>query len=66
MLTLVIMLLQRKRGILKKTLFTLDPEQVMEVRTNIPLYDQRRFDIYDDVSEAVSFNEDGIANKKNE
>lgn len=42
----------------------LDPEQVKEVRTNIPLYDQRRFDIYGDVSESVELHEDGTATKK--
>jgi hypothetical protein len=34
------------------------------MRTNIPLYDQRRFDIYGDVSETVSIHQDGTATKK--
>ncbi|KAG2229108.1 hypothetical protein INT48_000950, partial [Thamnidium elegans] len=42
----------------------IDPEQVKEVRTNIPLYDQRRFDIYDDVSVSIKEHEDGTATKK--
>ncbi|CAO3641784.1 unnamed protein product [Cunninghamella echinulata] len=42
----------------------IDPEQVKEIRTNIPLYHQRRFDIYDDVSESVEFNEQGNGTKK--
>ncbi|KAI8380143.1 carbon-nitrogen hydrolase [Blakeslea trispora] len=42
----------------------IDPKQVQEVRTNIPLYDQRRFDIYGDVSETVSIDENGIGKKK--
>ncbi|KAI8373433.1 carbon-nitrogen hydrolase [Choanephora cucurbitarum] len=42
----------------------IDPKQVQEVRTNIPLYDQRRFDIYGDVSETVSIDQDGIGKKK--
>lgn len=37
----------------------LDPEEVKSIRTSIPLYDQRRFDIYGDVSETVQFTEDG-------
>ncbi|OLY81796.1 Hydrolase [Smittium mucronatum] len=28
----------------------LDLDEIKEIRTNIPLYDQRRFDIYPDVS----------------
>ncbi|OBZ84358.1 Hydrolase C26A3.11 [Choanephora cucurbitarum] len=42
----------------------IDPKQVQEVRTNIPLYDQRRFDIYGDVSETVSIDQCGIGKKK--
>ncbi|KAL1933852.1 hypothetical protein VTP01DRAFT_7942 [Rhizomucor pusillus] len=37
----------------------IDPEEVKSIRTSIPLYDQRRFDIYGDVSETVQFTEDG-------
>ncbi|KAI7897219.1 carbon-nitrogen hydrolase [Mucor mucedo] len=43
----------------------IDPEQVKEVRTNIPLYNQRRFDIYDDVSDSVQEHADGTSTKKN-
>ncbi|GAA5805903.1 hypothetical protein HPULCUR_011429 [Helicostylum pulchrum] len=42
----------------------IDPEQVKEVRTNIPLYNQRRFDVYDDVSVSIKEHEDGTATKK--
>ncbi|CEG69115.1 Putative Nitrilase [Rhizopus microsporus] len=42
----------------------IDPQEVKNVRTYIPLYDQRRFDIYDDVSEPVEFGKDGIGAKK--
>ncbi|KAI8048356.1 carbon-nitrogen hydrolase [Gilbertella persicaria] len=42
----------------------IDPEQVREVRKNIPLYDQRRFDIYADVSESVIIHQNGTGIKK--
>ncbi|KAI9032835.1 carbon-nitrogen hydrolase [Phycomyces nitens] len=31
----------------------IDPEEIKTIRTNIPLYDQRRFDVYGDVAETV-------------
>ncbi|ORZ16264.1 carbon-nitrogen hydrolase [Absidia repens] len=43
---------------------TVDPAQVEVIRTNIPLYNQRRFDIYDDVSESVAFDGQGNGTKK--
>lgn len=46
------------------SLFHVDPQEVKNVRTYIPLYDQRRFDIYDDISESVEFGKDGIGAKK--
>ncbi|KAI7870858.1 carbon-nitrogen hydrolase [Spinellus fusiger] len=33
----------------------IDPEEINTIRTNIPLYDQRRFDVYGDVAESVGF-----------
>jgi predicted amidohydrolase len=41
-----------------------DPAQVETIRSSIPLYTQRRFDIYDDVSESVVFDNEGNGIKK--
>lgn len=41
-----------------------DPAQVETIRSSIPLYTQRRFDIYDDVSESVAFDDEGNGTKK--
>jgi hypothetical protein len=45
-------------------LLLLDPELVRETRTSIPLYHQRRFDIYGDVNETVQFRDDDTGVKK--
>ncbi|KAI8339612.1 carbon-nitrogen hydrolase [Chlamydoabsidia padenii] len=42
----------------------IDPSQVESIRSSIPLYTQRRFDIYDDVSQSVTFDDQGKGNKK--
>ncbi|KAG1294756.1 hypothetical protein G6F66_004929 [Rhizopus arrhizus] len=42
----------------------IDPQEVKDVRTFIPLYNQRRFDIYGDVSETVDFRQDNTGIKK--
>jgi hypothetical protein len=42
----------------------LDPELIKTTRQYVPLYNQRRFDIYGDVSETVQENEEGQATKK--
>lgn len=42
----------------------LDPELIKTTRQYVPLYNQRRFDIYGDVSETVQQNEEGQATKK--
>ncbi|KAI8874500.1 carbon-nitrogen hydrolase, partial [Backusella circina FSU 941] len=42
----------------------IDPELVKETRTNIPLYHQRRFDIYGDVNETIQFKDDNTGVKK--
>lgn len=42
----------------------IDPEQVNTIRTSIPLYNQRRFDIYGDVAETVVVDKDGNGTKK--
>ncbi|CAO3700517.1 unnamed protein product [Rhizopus stolonifer] len=42
----------------------INPQEVKDVRTFIPLYDQRRFDIYGDVSETVEFRKDNTGVKK--
>ncbi|ORY96443.1 carbon-nitrogen hydrolase [Syncephalastrum racemosum] len=41
-----------------------DPEQVNTIRTSIPLYNQRRFDIYGDVAETAVVDKDGNGTKK--
>ncbi|CEP16397.1 hypothetical protein [Parasitella parasitica] len=42
----------------------IDPEQIKSTRQYIPLYHQRRFDIYGDVSDTVEENQDGQVSKK--
>ncbi|KAI8372848.1 carbon-nitrogen hydrolase [Radiomyces spectabilis] len=42
----------------------IDPEEIKSIRTNIPLYGQRRFDIYGDVTETVQDRDDGTCAKK--
>ncbi|KAG2190142.1 hypothetical protein INT46_005187 [Mucor plumbeus] len=42
----------------------IDPELIKTTRQYVPLYNQRRFDIYGDVSETVQQNEEGQATKK--
>lgn len=42
----------------------LDPELIKTTRQYVPIYNQRRFDIYGDVSETAQENEEGQATKK--
>ncbi|KAI8144703.1 carbon-nitrogen hydrolase [Fennellomyces sp. T-0311] len=42
----------------------IDPQEVQSIRSSIPLYDQRRFDIYADVAESVDVDENGKGVKK--
>ncbi|KAI9499171.1 carbon-nitrogen hydrolase [Zychaea mexicana] len=42
----------------------IDPEEVQSIRRNIPLYSQRRFDIYGDVAKTVVVDENGNGVKK--
>lgn len=37
----------------------IDPQVILDTRKQIPLYQQRRFDIYHDVSESANESEDG-------
>lgn len=37
----------------------LDPQDILDTRKHIPLYGQRRFDIYEDVSQKAEESSDG-------
>ncbi|KAI8994725.1 carbon-nitrogen hydrolase [Pilobolus umbonatus] len=42
----------------------IDPELVKETRSHIPLYNQRRFDLYDDISKPLKVRQDGNVTRK--
>ncbi|KAG0167775.1 hypothetical protein DFQ30_005665 [Apophysomyces sp. BC1015] len=44
----------------------IDPEEIRTIRKNIPLYEQRRFDVYDDVAESIVLDKDGNGIKKSQ
>ncbi|KAM3586240.1 Omega-amidase nit3 [Umbelopsis sp. WA50703] len=44
---------------------TIDPQVIQDTRKHIPLYQQRRFDVYEDVSQKVEESSDGKVTLKN-
>lgn len=42
----------------------LDPAEIETIRSNFPLYNQRRFDVYADVADSVVVDENGNGTKK--
>lgn len=47
-----------------QTIYLLDPAEIETIRSNFPLYNQRRFDIYADVADSVVVDENGNGTKK--